>query len=166
MDSLKLAAITPILKKMDEIVDTEIYKNYHPISNLSFVSKLIERCVAVRLNKHMVENNLECDEQYGYKKGHSTELLLINIVDKILRGFDDKFASVLLLLDLSAAFDTVDQDLLLLILLRDIGIRDVAHKWFVSFIKDRTVQVKMNSSYSNCESLDFGVPQGSVCVCV
>ena len=162
MDCLKSAVITPILKQMDDMVDIEIYKNYRPVSNLTFVSKLIERCVADRLNKHMVDNNLECDEQYGYKKGHSTELLLMNIVDKVLRGFDDNYASVLLLLDLSAAFDTVDHDLLLLILSRDIGIRGVAYKWFESFIKGRMVQVKINSSFSDPEPLDYGVAQGSV----
>lgn len=162
MDCLKSAILTPILKELDDMVNTEIYKNYRPISNLVFVSKLVERCVSIRLKRHMNTNNLECDDAYGYKEGHSAELLLMNLVDKILRGFDNKYASVLLLLDLSAAFDTVDQDLLLSILSNDIGIHGTALKWFSSFIKDRTVEVKINDSYSGTDTLDFGVPQGSV----
>ena len=162
MDCLKSAVLTPLLKEMDEFVDHEILKNYRPISNLAFISKLIERCVAIRLDQHMDVNNLESDNQYGYKKGHSTETLLINVVDRALTGFDNKFASIILLLDLSAAFDTVDQDKLLEILFNEIGVQGTAHKWFVSFTKGRSQQVKINNSFSNPELLEFGFPQGSV----
>ena len=98
MDCLKSAVLTPLLKEMDEFVDHEILKNYRRISKLAFISKLIERCVAIRLDQHMDVNNLESDNQYGYKKGHSTETLLINVVDRALTGFDNKFASIILLL--------------------------------------------------------------------
>ena len=83
------------------------------MSNLVFLSKLIERCVATRLKHHMKDNRLESKNAYGYKEGHSTELLLVKVVDGLLTAFDKKKATVLLLLDLSAAFDTVDQDKLL-----------------------------------------------------
>ena len=161
MACLKSAVILPLLKEVDDFVDPEIFKNYRPVSNLLFLSKLVERCVASRLDKHMMDNNLESKYQYGYKKGHSTEMLLVNVINSLLSAFDNKQATVLLLLDLSAAFDTVDQDKLLHILV-NIGITGTALKWFSSFLKGRTQKVMINDSYSYTESLDYGVAQGSV----
>ena len=162
MDCLKSAIIIPLLKELDDFIDTEVFKNYRPVSNLLFLSKLVARCVAPRLDKHMIDNNLQSKYQYGYKKGHSTEMLLVNVANSFLSAFDNKQATVLLLLDLSAAFDTVDQDKLLNILNNEIGITGTALKWFSSFLKGRTQKVMINGSYSNMESLDFGVAQGSV----
>ena len=162
MDCLKSAVVIPLLKELDEFIDTEILKNYRPVSNLLFLSKLIERCVASRLDKHLKDNDLESRYQYGYKKGHSTELLLVNLVNNVLNAFDNKLATVLLLLDLSAAFDTVDQDKLLNILHHEIGIGGTAYKWFVSFLKGRSQKVMIKDTFSNWDSLDFGVAQGSI----
>lgn len=162
IDCLKSAVITPLLKEADDILDSELYKNYRPVSNLIFLSKLVERCVASRLENHMKTNSLESKHEYAYKKFHSTELLLVNVVDSLLSAFDQKLATVLLLLDLSAAFDTVDQDKLLNMLHYDIGITGTVYKWFHSFLKGRSQRVKVNNSYSDPTSLDYGVPQGSV----
>ena len=162
MDCLKSAVIIPLLKELNDFIDIENLKNYRPVSNLLFLSKLIEHCVVSRLDKHMKDNNLQSKYQYGYKKGHSTELLLLHVVNELLTAFDNKFATILLLLDLSAAFDTVDQDKLLHILYHEIGITGTAHKWFVSFLKDRTQRVMINDTYSDSASLDYGVAKGSV----
>ena len=162
MECLTSAVIIPLLKELSDAVDVDIFKNYRPVSNLVFLSKLIERCVASRLDKHMSDNNLESKYQYGYKKGHSTEMLLVNVVNSLLNAFDNKFATVLLLLDLSAAFDTVDQDKLLHMLHDEIGISGTVYKWFVSFLKGRSQKVKVNDEFSDTEFLDFGVAQGSV----
>ena len=162
MECLKSAVVAPLLKELDDFVDKEVYKNYRPVSNLVFVSKLTERCVGPRLDKHMNVNNLETPEHHGYKAGHSSETLLLELVDNLLTAFDGKYAVVLLLLDLSAAFDTVDQDKLLQILRDDIGITGTAYKWFESFLKGRTQKVKINNSYSKAEPLEYGVAQGSV----
>ena len=99
-------------------------KNYRPVSNLIFLGKLIERVVLRRLNEHLSRNNLNCQEQFAYKKHHSTETLLIKIVNDVLIAADEKTATVVMLLDLSAAFDTVDHNLLLRILKQEIGIRE------------------------------------------
>ena len=99
---------------------------------------------------------------YGYKEGHSTELLLLKVVDELLTAFDKKKATVLLLLDLSAAFDTVDQNKLLHILHYDIGLKGTVFKWFGSFIRGRSQRVKINESYSDVEMLHYGLAQGSV----
>ena len=162
MDCLVSAVINPLLKEADGIVDTELYPNFRPVSNLIFLSKLIERCIANRLNAHMDNNKLHSKHAYGYKKGHSAELLLVNVVDNILTGFDKKQATVLLLLDLSAAFDTVDQDKLLDMLAWEIGLDGVVYKWFESFIKGRSQRVRINNSYSESNPLNFGLAQGSV----
>ena len=113
MDCIKSAVISPLLKEADGVVDVEVFKNFRPVSNLVFISKLIERCVATRLKQHMKDNKLDSKNAYGYKERHSTELLLVKVVDGLLTAFDKKKATVLLLLDLSAAFDTVDQNKLL-----------------------------------------------------
>ena len=85
-----------ILSITDSVVDVEQFKNYRPVSNILFLSKLLERCVASRQEKHTKDNYLESYHQYGYKKGHSTEMLLIKIVDSLLTAFDKKLATVLL----------------------------------------------------------------------
>ena len=90
------------------------------------------------------------------KKGHSTEMLLVKIVNDLLLACDDKMPTVLMLLDLSAAFD---QPKLLKIQQSEIRITNIAYKWFESFLKFRTQKVKIGNSYS---ILQHSVPQGSV----
>jgi hypothetical protein len=162
MDCLKNAVLLPLIKQLDSIMDKENFKNYRPVSNLLFIGKLIERIVSIRLNKHMTINDLHSDFQHGYKKGHSTETLLLKVVNELLISCDKNLPSIVLLLDLSAAFDTVDQSKLLDILKHDIGIEGVALKWFESFLKGRTQKVKIGNSYSDESDLDYGVAQGSV----
>ena len=88
MDCLKSAVILPLLKGLDSVLDAEIFKNYRPVSTLQFLVKLIERIVGSRLDEHMDNNNLHCRNQYGYKKGHSTETLLVKIVNDLLLSCD------------------------------------------------------------------------------
>ena len=97
----------------------------------------------------MVERNLHSNKQYGYKKDYSTEMLLVKIVDQLLMECDNKNPTLLLLLDLSAAFDTVDQNKLLKILHNEIGIRGKALEWFASYLTNRSQRVKIMNSYSS-----------------
>ena len=160
MDGLKTAIVKPLVKESN--LDVEILKNFRPVSNLPFLSKIIERVVHKQLNKHMENNNLNIDNQSGYKKGHSTETLLIKITNDLLIASDKNTATVLLLLDLSSAFDTVHIDKLLTILFCEIGIRGTALSWFKSYLHYRTQKVKIGNSYSEEVLIEFGVPQGSV----
>ena len=123
-------------------MDKDNYKNYRPVSNLLFLSKLIEKVVDIRLEQHMTIHNLHCDNQFGYKKHHSTELLLLKIVNNLLLACDDNMPTVVLLLDLSAAFDTVDHSKLLNMLYYEIGIRGTAYNWCKSFLTNRKFRVK------------------------
>eukprot|EP00794_Sanderia_malayensis_P004014 gene4014-4560_t len=162
MSGLKSAIITPLLKGLNHSIDSDLCKNYRPISNLPFLSKLVERCVAARLEKHIFDNKLDSPCQFGYKENHSTELLLLNTMDSIAAAFDKNCATLLLLLDLSAAFDTVDQDILLEILKSRLGVNGIALKWFTSYLKGRSQQVLISGALSEPTMLNFGVPQGSV----
>ena len=160
IDGAKLAHITPLIKGMN--LDNSEYKNYRPISNLSFVGKLIERVVLRRLNKHMTENNLHASQQSGYKKSHSTETLLLRVVNDLLIASTENRATVVMLLDLSVAFDTVDHHKLLSILEKELGISGIALKWFQSFLCGRCQKVRVSGEDSIEIIIKFGVPQGSV----
>lgn len=159
-DSLKMALVKPLLKKMS--LDPNILKNFRPVSNLSFLSKIIEKIVAKRLNKHMADNGLHDILQSAYKPGHSTETALLKVQSDILSALDKKSGVYLALIDLSAAFDTVDHDILLSFLNDTIGINDAALNWFKSYLTNRTQQVEIDGVLSDPTNLKFGVPQGSV----
>ena len=162
MDCLKSGVLLPLLKEMKEITDSDVYKNYRPVTNLEYVGKLIERVVKTRFDSHMDQNNLQCSNQYGYKSEHSTEMLMTKVTNDLLLACDRKTPTLLMFLDLSTAFDTVDQEKLLTILDEELGIRGTALTWFKSFLQGRTQRVKIGDSYSEEEPLDFGVAQGSI----
>ena len=157
---LKEALITPLLKK--PTLDQELLKNYRPVSNLPFISKLIERVVAIRLQNHMQENGLGEVLQSAYKAGHSTETGLLRVQNDLLQTVDSDGAAVLVLLDLSAAFDTIDHAILLNLLQSRIGIAGDALLWFRSYLSGRQQSVIINGVTSEHSELKFGVPQGSV----
>ena len=160
IDGEKTAHLTPLIK--NQSLDSSSFGNYRPISNLSFISKLIERIVLRRLNKHLTENKLNIPLQSAYKKHHSCETLMVRIVNDLLIASDENKATVVMLLDLSAAFDTVYHPKLVKILKQEIGIQGTALKWFESFICGRCQKVKIQDYESEEIIIKFGVPQGSV----
>ena len=87
IDGVKQSVIDPLLKKSG--LDSDILKNYRPVNNLEFFSKLIERVVLKQLDTHLTNNNLHCDSQYGYKQYHSTETMMLGIMSDVLTGFDN-----------------------------------------------------------------------------
>jgi hypothetical protein len=160
MDGVKVAHLTPLIKSMS--LDSSNMKNYRPVSNLAFVGKLIEKVVQRRLDKHLTANGLHIPAQSAYKRNHSTETLLIRVVNDLLIASDQNKATVVLLLDLSAAFDTVDHKKLLSILAVEIGIVGLALKWFKSYLSGRCQRVRIGDTESPEIIIMFGVPQGSV----
>ena len=99
----KSAIVMPLLKKLGS--DVKVLKNYRPMSNLSFISKVIEKVVASRVLDHMKENNLLDQMQSAYRSGHSTETALLRVHNDIVSAIDKGHGVFLILLDLSAAFD-------------------------------------------------------------
>ena len=160
VEGVKHADVIPLLKNAK--LDSNNLKNYRPVSNLTFLGKLIERVVLRRLNEHMIYNGMHVDEQSAYKKNNSTESLLVRITNDLLVASDSKTATVIMLLDLSAAFDTVDHNILLKILKDEIGLRKTALDWFASFLCGRTQCIRIGSTTSENIYIKFGVPQGSV----
>jgi len=159
-DNFKHALIKPLLKKSN--LDINILKNFRPISNLAFLSKLIEKVVAAQLQEHLETNNICEPFQSAYKTGHSTETALLRVQNDILCAIDRKCGVLLVLLDLSAAFDTVDHLTLLALLKSSVGIEDKALLWFRSYLTNRTQSVQIENSTSLPATVQFGVPQGSV----
>ena len=159
-DEMKLATITPILKKQG--ADNSDLKNFRPVSNLSYFSKLLERVIAARLNAHLTKHGLHNPNQSAYRPGHSVETALTSIADSIFRSLDSKEGVVMVLLDLSAAFDTIDHSLLLERLRDVFGIGGIALAWFQSYLSNRSFRVRVGDSLSEPRNLKFGVPQGSV----
>ena len=100
----KQALVTPLIKK--KTLCRNEFKNYRPISNLSFLSKILEKIVAKRLNAHIEEHLLSNHVQSAYKRFHSTETALLKIHNDIICNMDNGKVTALTLLDLSAAFDT------------------------------------------------------------
>ena len=157
--SLKTALVKPLLKKAT--LDKNNLTNYRPISNLPFLSKVIERVVASRLNDHLINNNLYEKMQSAYRTCHSTETALIKVHSDILQAIDNRKGVILVLLDLSAAFDTIDHNILIS-RLHIFGINDAALDWFRSYITSRSQRVSIRNELSDITMLPFGVPQGSV----
>jgi hypothetical protein len=156
---LKAAKVSPLLKK--PALDKEIYKHYRPVSNLPYIGKLIERVVVQQINEYRSNNNLYELCQSAYRKLHSTETALIKIVNDMLSAIDAKKCVLLVLLDLSAAFDTVNHDLLIQRLEEDSGITDVALAWMRSYLTGRTQSVVIDGTPSAPHTMAGGLPQGS-----
>ena len=156
----KSALVKPLLKKPS--LDPNDLKNFRPVSNLTFLSKVIERIVLNQLLEHLFSHNLLHPLQSAYRSNHSTETALLKIVNDLLISLDKGKVCFLTLIDLSAAFDTVDHSILLTRLQNTFGISDSALSWFHSYISSRQQTVFVNGLSSTTSSVSYGVPQGSV----
>lgn len=157
---LKQAVIRPSLKKPG--LDSDDLKNFRPISNLTFLSKIIEKCVHNQLTNYVESNGLFAAFQSGYRKQHSCETAVTKIHNDILMMVDKKTNVVLLLLDLSAAFDTINHQLLLQKLTKLYGIKNSVICWLKSYLSQRSFKVSVKNSRSSSCCLEIGVPQGSI----
>ena len=157
--SFKCALVTPLIKKPQ--LDPSILANYRPVSNLPFLSKVLEKVVLVQLTAYLQNTGSIESLQSAYRKHHSTETALIKIQNDLLVAMSKKKANILILLDLSAAFDTVDH-YQLLTTLKSHGIDGTAWHWFSSYLTNRSQRVTINDEHSESVSLQYGVPKGSV----
>ena len=155
----KEAIVKPLIKKKS--LGTQ-NSNYRPVSNLSFISKIIEKVTLEQFNTHCSENSLVPEYQSAYRKNHSCETSLVKLVNDILWNMDRQLVTSIVILDLSAAFDTVDHDLLLDVLEARFGIAGKARKWYESYLKPRKFRVAIGEEKSQPRQLDYSVPQGSI----
>ena len=154
---LKLAKVIPLYKNKG---DCHLFDNYRPISPLPTISKIFEKVVHKQLYNYFTDNDLFYKSQYGYRKGHSTELAALELADRISQYLDNGEIPITIFLDLSKAFDTLDHKILLS--KPDYyGIRGTELKWFESYLSNRFQYVVYENTKSEQLPLLTGVPQGS-----
>ena len=155
-----MAALDPHLKK--PFLDHEELKNFRPISNLKFLSKITVKTVANQMIDYISKNDMAERFQSAYKQHHSTETALIRVHNDISCAIEDGRSVLLLLLDLSSAFNTIDHGILLSRLTQKYGFCEMVHNWFSSYLSGRSQFVSVNGGSSTKRDLPYGVPQGSV----
>ena len=159
--SFKTSFITPLLKGAD--LDPTDAKSYRPISNLPVISKLLERLVCKQLLMYLKESNLLPTLQSAYRQYHSTETAVLKVVSDILLALDSGNLSILALLDLSAAFDSIDHSTLLQRFRISYGIDGTVLDWITSYLSGRTQHVRLGETRSPSSSVGpIQLPQGSV----
>ena len=159
-DALKSARITPLIKKQS--LDSDILKNYRPVANLTFLAKTIERACTSQIQDYLDRESLRGKMQSAYRPCFSTETALLRVYNDLLLAVDIGNEAVLILLDYSAAFDTINHDILLDRLVNRYGISDSALNWFKSYFTNRSQSIVINNSVSKPHTPLEGVPQGSV----
>ena len=134
-DNFKHAHVNPLLKKTS--LPKEDLNSYRPVSNLSFISKILGKVVASRLMSHISSNCLSNVSQSAYKEFHSTETAILKVHNDVTLCIDKGQVTALTLLDLSAAVDTIDHSILIERLSLWYGITGTALNWFLSYLTGR-----------------------------
>ena len=154
----KKSIITPLQKKVGQ--DTE-YANYRPVNNLPFLSKITEKAMIQQLNLYLETHCPLPNTVCAYRKNLSTEHAILKILDTIYKNMDKQCVTLVLAIDLSAAFDTVNHSLLLKVLNKTYNIKETALRQFTSYLSDHSVCIQINNRISQELDLPFSVPQGS-----
>ena len=156
-DELKTGRISPIYKKEDE----QLLENYRPVSTLPVFGKILEKLIYVRFYNFFVSKGIIHENQYGFRKGHSTSHALNYSVEHVQSLISKKQHVLGIFIDLSKAFDTIDHRKLKT-KLNNYGIRGNALKLIDSYLSDRKQYVSVLDTNSEELPVRFGVPQGSV----
>jgi len=152
--------VTPLLKKADP--DLAKAKSYRPISNFSIISKQHDRLVCKQLVKYLKDNDLLQDLQSAYRAHHSMETTVLKVLSDILPALDTGDLAVPTLLDLSAAFDSIDHNTLLQWLQMSYGLSGNVMNWFASYLRDHAQHVRFSTTSSLSSAVYYGVLPGSV----
>jgi hypothetical protein len=158
--ALKQAHITPLIKKPS--LDPESLKNYRPVANLKFLAKTVERACSSQIQNYLSDNNLYGKMQSAYRANHSTESALLRVYNDLLLAADKGQEAILVLLDYSAAFDTINHEVFFQRLSNRYGISGLALDWFKTYFSDRSQTVVIDGKKSSLHVPEEGVPQGSV----
>ena len=156
----KQAQTTPLLKKTGMDVDDPA--SYRPISNLNTISKVMERLALARLRQQVTQPENFNKSQCAYRQNHSAATALLNIFNDAYGNIDKGQSTLLVALDLSAAFDSVEHSVLLTRLENSFGVTGVAREWIASYVAHRMQFVRVGSEKCAATSCSCGVTQGSV----
>ena len=156
-DELKVGRITPIYKKDNE----ELFENYRPVSTLAIFGKILEKLIYTRFYSFLTAKNILHENQFGFRKEHSTSHALNYSISHIEKPLKNKSHVLGIFIDLSKAFDTIDHEKLLN-KLHNYGIRGNAHKLITSYLTNRSQYTSVLGENSDKLLIKFGVPQGSV----
>lgn len=154
---LKKGCITPIFKKGD----SRYLNNYRPVSTLPIFGKIFEKIIYLRLYKFFLSKNVIYENQFGFRKHHSTSHAINYSIDKVTTELEAKNYTIGIFIDLSKAFDTIEHSKLLE-KLKYYGIRGRCNDILKSYLSERTQKTKFQGVYSDSCKAEFGVPQGSV----
>ena len=156
-DQMKIARVVSLFKTGD----LSQFTNYRPVSVLPAFSKCLEGTVYNRLINFLNKFNTLSNNQYGFRKNHSTAYALIQLYDKLSDATDQGKVTLGLFIDLSKALNTVNRDILL-VKLEFYGVRGVALPWFKSYLSCKTPFAQYNGFNSSSKYIKYGVPQGSI----
>ena len=159
-ECFKQALVSPLLKK--PFLPKNRFSPYRPVSNLNYLSKILEKVVTKQNQQHIDGLGLDNSFQSAYRSFHSTELALLTVQNDVYIAMERGTVTALTLLDLSAACDTINLDILLGMLSDWFCIGKVALKWIVNYLKNRSQTVNINGKLSMPLTLQFGVPQGGM----
>ncbi len=157
--AFKQARVTPLLKK--PTLNTSLLENYRPVSLLPFIAKTLERVVFNQVSLFLSQNSKLDAKQSGFRSGHSTETALLSVTEALRIAKADSKSSVFILLDLTAAFDTINHQILLSTL-SSLDISRIPLRWFESYLTGRSFRVAWGGKVSKAHKFITGVPQGSV----
>ena len=154
---LKIANVIPIHKKGDKLD----CNNYRPISLLSNISKIFEKCMHTRLTNFLHVNKLFFSHQFGFRNGYSTNHALTSLTEMIRKALDENKFVCGVFIDLQKAFDSVDH-VILLSKLNHYGVKGASYQWFKSYLTGKQQYTTIAHLKSDLRSINYGVPQGSV----
>ena len=149
-ENWKLALLKPLLKKAGMDL---VFENFRPVNNLPFVAKVTEKAVSSQLLNHCNKNVPLPVNQSTYRQCHSTETALLKVQNDILINMDNREVTLLAMLDMSAAFDTIDHNILI--------VMGNALRWLRSYLANRKQDVVIDRCISSEFMAATGVPQGS-----
>ena len=142
------------MKKPD--LKPDLLASYRPIANIPFLSKVLEKSAAIQVHNYLNDNDLFSALQFAYRKYHSTETALLRVTDDTLKTLDSSGEVLLVLLDLSTAFDTLGHQILLERLRIYFNLTETALKWFSSYLLGRSQLVSIADATSPPRCLEYG----------
>ena len=138
--------------------DTDNPSNFRPLSILPVLSKILEKVVATQLMEHLENNQLISNTQHGFRKHLSTETALLQLTNAIYKNIDNKKISLLMLFDLSKAYDSISHEKLI----NKLSEVSVDSFWFEDYLRRRVQSVRMGNIISDSKGVNYGIPQGSI----